>query len=115
MPFDPTIPPDGAFATGAALRGQFTALKALIDVIPDGPPGPAGPVGPPGAEGNVGPQGPVGEVSQQDLVNERMNHAQNPTGVALAAIAVSDPPTQNDFLQLMDKVNELIVALQRQP
>lgn len=115
MPFDPTIPPDGAFATGAALRGQFTALKALIDAIPDGPPGPAGPqgpVGPPGAEGNVGP---VGEVSQQDLVNERINHAQNPAGVALAAIAVSDPPTQNDFLQLMDKVNELITALRREP
>ncbi len=46
MPFDPTIPPDGAFATGAALRGQFNGLKALIDAIPAGPAGPAGPQGP---------------------------------------------------------------------
>ena len=46
MPFDPTIPADGAFATGAALRGQFNSLKALIDAVPAGPPGPAGPEGP---------------------------------------------------------------------
>ncbi len=46
MPFDPTIPPDGAFATGAALRGQFNALKDLIDAVPAGPAGPPGPVGP---------------------------------------------------------------------
>jgi hypothetical protein len=46
MPFDPNIPADGAFATGAALRNQFNALKALIDAIPAGPPGPAGPQGP---------------------------------------------------------------------
>ena len=46
MPFDPTIPPDGAFATGAALRGQFNGLKTLIDAVPAGPAGPAGPVGP---------------------------------------------------------------------
>ena len=118
MPFDPTKPVQGSEIDANELRAQFNALKALIDAIPDGPPGPHGPAGPAGsagAEGIVGPPGPVGEVSQQDLVNERINHAQNPTGGALAAIAVSDPPTQNDFLQLMDKVNELIVALQRQP
>ena len=46
MPFDPNIPADGAFATGAALRNQFNALKALIDAVPAGPPGPAGPDGP---------------------------------------------------------------------
>lgn len=94
------------------MRGQLTALKALIDAIPAGPPGPQGP---PGASGAEGGPGPAGEVSQQDLINERVNHAQNPSGVALAAIAVNDPPTQNDFLQLMEKVNELITALRREP
>ncbi len=54
MPFDPTIPADGAFATGAALRGQFNALKALIDAIPAGPPGPAGPQGPVFASVQIG-------------------------------------------------------------
>ena len=54
MPFDPTIPPDGAFATGAALRDQFNSLKDLIDAIPAGPAGPAGPEGPPFASIQIG-------------------------------------------------------------
>ena len=54
MPFDPTIPPDGAFATGAALRDQFNSLKDLIDAIPAGPAGPAGPEGPPFASIHIG-------------------------------------------------------------
>ena len=33
MPFDPTIPPDGAFATGAALRGQFNALNDRLTAL----------------------------------------------------------------------------------
>ena len=43
MAFDPNLPPDGAFATAAALRAQLNGLKALIDAVPAGPPGPVGP------------------------------------------------------------------------
>ena len=84
--YDPTKPANGSPNSSTEMRGQLTALKALIDAIPAGPPGPAGPTGadgppgPPGAEGNVGPVGPQGEISQQDLLNERINHAQNPIG-----------------------------------
>ena len=69
----------------------------LIDAVPAGPPGPAG------------------EVSQQDLVNERMNHAKNPTSVAQLFLMVSDPPTQAEVQELVTRFNELLTALQRQP
>ena len=125
--FDPTKPANGSPNSSAEMRGQLTALKALIDAVPAGPAGPAGPVGPvgpaggdgppgaPGAEGNGGPQGPMGEVSQQDLVNERMNHAQNPTGVPDLSLTVSDPPTMAEVQAILTKLNELMGALRRQP
>ncbi len=144
MPFDPTIPPDGAFATGAALRAQFNGLKDLIDAIPAGPAGPAGPEGPPfvtiqvgsvitgmpgtGAAVSVnvngsivelsftipaGDTGPMGEVSSAMLATEITGTARDPSTVSELSLAPGDPPTQNDFLQLVEKLNELIVALRR--
>ena len=123
--FDPTKPANGSPNSSAEMRGQLTARKALIDAVPAGPAGPVGPVGPAGgacgppgaagAEGNMGPQGLPGEVSQQDLVNERINHARNSITVAQLALVGSDPPTQAELQLLVDKVNELIAGLTRQP
>ncbi len=144
MPFDPTIPPDGSFATGAALRGQFNGLKALIDAIPAGPAGPAGPQGPAfsniqigsvttgapgspaGASVNVfgsnvelsftipaGDTGAPGEVSNSTLAGEISGTARNPNSVAPIPFTVSNPPTQAELQAVVDKVNELIGALQR--
>ena len=48
MPFDPTKPATGSPNSSAEMRGQLTALKALIDAVPGGPPGPEGPAGPQG-------------------------------------------------------------------
>ena len=100
MSFDPTKPIDVDFIVAAELHNQFNGLKALIDTVPSGPPGPAG---------------PAGEVTAADLVNERINHARNPTGVSPLSLVASDPPTQAEFQALIDKVNELITALRREP
>ena len=100
MPFDPTKPTEGAPLDAAVIRAQLVALN---DAIAAGVPGPQG------------PQGPTGEISQQDLVNERMNHAQNPTGVADLSLIVSDPPTQTEMQAIVSKLNELMGALRRQP
>lgn len=45
MPFDPTLPATHSPVSSSELRGQFIALKALIDGLPAGPPGISGPVG----------------------------------------------------------------------
>ena len=46
MSFDPAKPANGSPNSSAEMRGQLTALKALIDAVPAGPAGPAGPQGP---------------------------------------------------------------------
>ena len=98
--FDPTKPTNGSPNSSAEMRAQLNGLKALIDAIPAGPPG---------------PEGPPGEVSQQDLVNERMNHAQNPTGVSALGLTISDPPTKAEVEAILGFINTLLSALQRQP
>jgi len=61
--FDPNIPAPNTRLRSAEMRGQFTALKALIDAIPAGTPGPQGPAGPTGPAGAVGAPGPsIGAV-----------------------------------------------------
>jgi len=44
--FDPTKPINGVLIDANFLRGQFIALKDLIDAVPAGPPGPQGIQGP---------------------------------------------------------------------
>ncbi|MGB8168911.1 MAG: hypothetical protein WCF18_15545, partial [Chthoniobacteraceae bacterium] len=125
MPFDPSLPPDAANVKAAVLRGQFNALKELIDAGipgPQGPQGPPGPAGDPGPEGAVGPQGnpgptgpdgppgPPGEVNTAQLNTALAGTASNTNGVALWSGTVSDPPTQAEVQSLADKLNELILA-----
>lgn len=100
MSYDPLCQSDGILIRAVEIRTQFQGLKALVDAIPARPPGSVG---------------PVGEVSQQGLIDERINHARNPTAVSPLFLVASDPPPQAEFQQLVDKVNELLTVLTRQP
>jgi hypothetical protein len=97
MPFDPSKPENDSPLVSAEMRAQLTGLKDLIDAVP------------------AGPQGPPGEVSAQQLVDERINHARNPTSLFPLGLVVSDPPTQAEMQALATRLDELLVALQRQP
>lgn len=48
MPYDPTLPKDGALIVAAELRAQYQALKQIAETATQGPPGPKGDPGPPG-------------------------------------------------------------------
>ena len=54
-------------------------------------------------------------MTAADLLNERINHARNPSGVPALGLAVSDPPTQAEMQAVAAKLDELIAALQREP
>ncbi|MCP5557295.1 MAG: hypothetical protein H7A55_06045 [Verrucomicrobiaceae bacterium] len=65
-------------------------------------------------QGDPGEQGPGGEVSQGDLENAINLLTSNYTnGVTNLGLSPSDPPTQNDVQQIVDKLDELINALRR--
>ena len=66
-------------------------------------------------KGEPGSPGVTSEDVANALVNERINHAQNPTSVSTLSLTISDPPTKAEVEAVMGKVNELIAALQRQP
>jgi hypothetical protein len=66
--------------------------------------------GPPGADG---PQGPPGEVTSAALNAAIAGTSANSNGVALLGLAVSDPPTQSEVQQIVNKLDELINALRR--
>ena len=138
MPFDPTKPANGSPLSSEEMRGQLTALKALIDAVPAGPPGPQGPAfssvqigsvttGAPGSPASASvatfgnnveisfviPEGQPGEVTTVELSNEIAGTARNPNTVAPLGLAVSDPPTQSEMQQIVAKLDELIAALTR--
>ena len=87
------------------MRAQLTALKADIDAIPAGPAGPAG------------PPGPMGEVSSTDVTNAIANAitgtARHPNTVSDLVLMPNNPPTQEDLLAVIAKLNELLNALRR--
>lgn len=103
MAFNPSLPVAGSEIDAVELRAQFNGLRDEVAAIPAGPPGANGADGAPG------------EVSAADLLNERINHARNPTGVAALGLMVSDPPTQAELQVVAAKLDELIVALRREP
>ena len=131
MPYDPNYPPTNAPIESAPMRAQFTGLKDLIDAIPQGPPGdpgPEGPEGPAGAEGppgsaggdgaqgppgEPGPQGDPGEVTLQQLNDAIATTSANSDGVSTLDLFPSDPPTQAELQDVVNKINELIEALRR--
>ena len=101
MPFDPNLPQAGTEIDADQMRSQLNGLKDLIDAVPAGPPGPEGPAG------------PQGEVSQQDLDDAINGTANNCDIVELLSTIISDPPTQYEVEEILNKVNELIQALYR--
>ena len=75
---------------------------------------PRGDVGP---RGEQGIQGPPGEVTLAQL-NSAIGSAiigtsSNSNGVATLGLVVSDPPTQAEMQQVVNKLDELITALRR--
>lgn len=70
---------------------------------------------PQGAQGIQGYQGPPGEVTTSQLDTAIATTAQNPTSVSPLSISFSDPPTSGELVQVQDKLNELLSALQRGP
>ena len=71
----------------AEVRDQLNALKALIDAKPS-----------------------MDDVNA--AINE--NSAANSDSVFYLQLAPSDPPTQSDVQAIIDRLNELITALNRQ-
>jgi hypothetical protein len=73
----------------------------------DGTPGEPGPPGEPGLRGEPG------EVTLQQLNDAVAITSNNSNGVATLDLTPSDPPTQAEMQQVIDKINELINALRR--
>ena len=131
MPYDPNLPQPGTEIDADQMRAQLNGLKDLIDAIPQGPPGdpgPEGPEGPAGAEGppgsaggdgaqgpqgEPGPQGDPGEVTLQQLNDAIATTSANSDGVSTLDLFPSDPPTQAEVQDIVNKLNELIEALRR--
>jgi len=101
MAFDPTKPVEGTPVDAVEIRNQLNALKALIDAQ----------------------AAQITALSQQlasrttiDDVNAAIvaNSAANSDSVFYLQLAPSDPPTQSDMQAIIDRLNELITALNRQ-
>ncbi len=83
--FDPTKPAANGPVSSGELRGQFNALKALIDDC----------------------------VTQSQEGADIAGTALNVPGIDLLGITVSDPPTQAEVQSIVDKLNDLIGGLKR--
>ena len=68
---------------------------------------------PRGNDGSSGADGMPGEVSQQQLDDAIANTSANSDGVSTLDLFPSDPPTQAEMQDVVNKINELIVALRR--
>ena len=79
----------------------------------EGPPGSAGGDGMQGPQGEAGPEGAPGEVTLQQLNDAIANTSANSDGVSTLDLFPSDPPTQAEMQDVVNKINELIVALRR--
>ena len=113
MPFDPTLPQEDTEIEAAQMRSQLNSLKALIDA---GLPGPQGLPGPPGADGADGADGEVTNAALASaLASALLDTPHNCTGVNPLSLTPSDPPTQAEVQAILDKLNELLAALRREP
>jgi len=66
-----------------------------------------------GGKGDTGDKGDPVEVSEQQLNDAIAGTANNPGAVDTLDISVSDPPTQSEVQDILNKLNELINALKR--
>jgi len=68
---------------------------------------------PRGNDGSNGSDGAPGEVSLQQLSDAIATTSANSNGVSTLDLFPSDPPTQAEMQDVVNKINELIVALRR--
>ncbi len=138
MPFDPSKPAANAPNASAEMRGQLTALKALIDAVPvvTGAAVDSVTIGSgTGVSVNliagilhfdfILQPGPPGEVTQAQLSNDLANAVNqamlitlpqtsaNSNGVPLLSLTVSDPPTQAEVQAVVNAHNDLVNSLRR--
>jgi hypothetical protein len=115
-----TVPPgDPAAVTlnvaGGTLQFTFHIPQGAngVDGI-NGSNGSDGGTGEPGPPGEPGVPGVPGEVTLQQLADAIDGHEQ-PTATCVTTLDFipSDPPSQMEMQQVIDKVNELINALRR--
>ena len=66
-----------------------------------------------GSQGNDGAQGPPGEVTLNELANVINGSSANSNNVGTLGLWVNDPPSGADLQQVVNKLDELILALRR--
>ena len=66
-----------------------------------------------GSQGNDGAQGPPGEVTLNELANVINGSSANSNNVGTLGLGVNDPPSGADLQQVVNKLDELILALRR--
>ncbi len=62
-----------------------------------------------GNDGAQGIQGPPGEVSNAQLASAMSGTSNNTNAVSTLGFSVSDPPTQSEMQQIVNKLDELIL------
>jgi len=85
MAFDPTKPANNSPLSSQEMRGQFTALKDLID------------------------QRPTSDDLTAAIAGGSANNIE---GMADLSLTLSDPPTHAQVQEILTKLNQLIDALQ---
>lgn len=133
MPFDPALPEANSPNSSAEMRGQLQSLKALIDAVVSVqsavidevttlPPGDAATVSasvtggvlhlsfglPQGAEGPPG-----GGLTPAELEAAISGTASNCNAVGTLGLSVSEPVSQYEGQQIVQKLDDLIQALYR--
>ena len=66
-----------------------------------------------GSQGNDGAQGPPGEVTLNELANVINGSSANSNNVGTLGLGINDPPSGADVQQVVNKLDELILALRR--
>ena len=85
MSFDANKPANNAVVSSSELRDQFNGLNGLLSA----------------------------RAWEDDCVNRYNACAINPAAVESLMLTVSDPPTQSEMQAVLDKLNEVLMALKR--
>ena len=109
------VGPQGPQGIQAESGGQGPAggTRAVGEQGVQGMQGIQGDQGPQGPNGAGGAQGPPGEVTSAALASAIIGTSANSNAVATLNLVVSDPPTQTEMQQVVNTLDELIVALRR--
>jgi hypothetical protein len=105
-----TLPPGEQATVESSFDGNTVHLTFGIPAGLNGSDGEQGIQGEPGMPGMPGAPG---EVSFQQLADAIATTSSTSNGVDTLGLAVSDPPTQAEVQQIVNKLDELINALRR--